>query len=203
MHDQIEYKQWALKSSLKITVVGAISTEQTFIAQTVPPQHDLKFISFASVGGAIRSGAFPRQGLLMFVVSAEYRFALRQIRIMKWIRARQPDLDFIPLISRKSTWDAMREALAKSFPVYLPITFSDTADDGVDANFRYCTARHFSQIFEALADATFARNSAEKHVKKLGAYTHLKVADLPSLSRKNLTRIDRKIAGAPLVIAHA
>lgn len=166
-HENDELGELIQKISLEITVVGADLTQQGFIKEAISYRYSLKFLSVMSPRAAIYSGALPEKGLLLFLIPTESRSALRQLRIMKWIRSRQPGLNFVPLISEKAIWNVMRESLAKDFPVYLPINFTNTVDC---FSYRLLdrTGHLFSQIFDVLAGITFGSDNTQKQPKVKG-----------------------------------
>ena len=166
-HEKDALDKLIQKLSLEITVVGADPTQQRFIEEAISYRYNLKFLSVTSPRAAICSGTLPEKGLLLFLVPAESRGALRQIRIMKWIRARQPCLNLVPLISEKAIWNNMRESLAKDFPIYLPINFTNTIDC---FSYRLLdrTGHLFSQIFDVLAGIAFGSESLQNKPKVKG-----------------------------------
>ena len=166
-HEQDELGKLIQRISLRITVVGADQMQQRFIEEAISYRYNLKFLTITSPRAAIHSGLLPEKGLLLFVVPIDSRGALRQIRIMKWIRARQPCLNLVPLISEKAIWNVMRESLAKDFPIYLPVNFSNTIDC---FSYRLLdrTGHLFSQIFDVLAGITFGSEFAQQKPKVKG-----------------------------------
>lgn len=173
-----EFKQ---QGSLEITVVGVDETQQLFIEEAISDQYRLKFLSVTPPIATIRSGTLAQQGLLLFLVPTECALARRRIRLMKCLMSLQPGLNLIPLIPNKAVWDATRDSLAKHFPVYVPINFSNMTEKDFSARLRDCTVLHLPQIFEALAGSIPNNEATPEQIHKLYGQMKLKVAKLSDL----------------------
>ena len=135
--------------------------------------------------------------LLLFLVPAEHRLAVQQVRIMKWIMTRQPGLNLIPLIPGRAVWDAMREPLAKHFPIYLPINFANTSADSFASRLRDCVTLHFPGIFEALANPVLNNEAMPEQMQKLNTQVQVKLAELS----KQVLQLEQKLAIAEKNVA--
>lgn len=168
-------------SALQIIVMDADSTQQRFIQDVTSSQHSLTFLSSKTLRAAISPRTFSGQGLLLFLVPAEYGLALQQIRIMKWISSKQPRLSLIPLIPSKAVWDVMRELLAKHFPIYLAINFLDAPENSFSSRLRDCTVLHLPQIFEALASPVLNDKTSQKDNQEGNGQLRARLANLREL----------------------
>lgn len=185
------------QSSLDIAVVGVDYQQQLFIEEAISYEHNLEFLSFLSLKTAIRSGTFKLQGLLFFLVPAERQLAVHQIEIIKWVMSQQPGLNAIPLIPSKAIWDTMRKSLADHFPVYLPISCTNTGEETFSSRLHECIPDHFPQVVEALAVPAWGSRLTARQLRESNDQMQIKVAELLKANQQ----LEKELASAQVPMA--